>query len=79
MFILYNNEISEWIKDKERCGQRFHESTEELFGDNCQDCGSVICFSDYSTVEVSGSDRETNQRKLNENLEKVSEFLSINK
>ena len=79
MYTLYINELPEAIKDNENCTSDKHSENVELFGQNCDKCGEIICYADDASVVHASNSREENQRKLTENLDKVNNFLTENR
>ena len=61
------------------CTGKSHEKSEYLFGKNCLQCGSMVCYADDTTYAFSSKSRSRNQEMIVENMENVKNFLMANK
>ena len=77
LYIIYTNEISEAIKD-ENCSEEAHEDRTRLFGNNCDQCGTIITYADDLTYHIASEHRERNQIKMDRNLKRLQQFLNDN-
>ena len=78
IFSIYINEMPEIVKDKENCPDATHRNTEELFSENCEKCGQLVCFADDATYVTRNSKREMNQRNIDRNMSEAKKFLAAN-
>ena len=46
LYSIYLNKLPECVKEHETCGNKEHDTTEELFGENC---GCVTMYVDNAT------------------------------
>ena len=73
----FTNEMTQVVMDS-GCKNLVHLDTQKLFTPECESCGSVTLYADDATFHVSNKQREHNQNKLIENLEKLNFFLNAN-
>ena len=77
LYLIYTNELPDIVK-KDDCEKSEHLENEELFGNNCETCGIVTCFADDCTVATAKADRTENMKSMEENLEKITDYLTGN-
>ena len=77
LYSVYTNELTECTRDP-ACRNLQHLNTEKLFDENCLDCGVIDQYADDTTFTISSKQRTRNQKKLEENLERISMFLTSN-
>ena len=77
LFTIYTNEMPETIRNPE-CQDPVHQDIENLFGKNCDHCGTVVCFADDSTFVYTHKKRDQTQLALSRNLAKIKDFLNSN-
>ena len=79
IFVIYLNELPNLVKDGENCRNLRHSANKDnLFGENCPECGRIVCYLDDSTYITVSRTRTENQEKLERNLGKIAEFLTSN-
>ena len=81
LFTIFTNELSEVTKNND-CRNEEHQDDiedEELFGDDCMDCGITPAYEDDSTHLIRHKKRPANQQQLVENLQHIADFLQSNK
>ena len=78
LLIAYVNKMPETVRRLD-CRNQVHMDTEYLFGKNCLKCGTITCYTDDSNYAVSSRDRESNQVKINENMDNIKIFWQANK
>ena len=78
LYAIYMNEFPETAKEDD-CQDISHLEKDDLFSENCPECGKMLCYSDDSTVVVICSRRENLSRKLEMKLNDSAEFLTRNK
>ena len=76
LYALYTNELPIVLKQHFNC--QHVNNTQFLFGDNCQDCGIVICYADDTTLVVSSNSRTHNQSMLEQGLNTIEDYLTSN-
>ena len=79
MYTLYINELAEIANDYNRCNNDIHGTSDRLFENNCEKCGTIYCYADDSTFISTSKKREENQENINKVLDKVKEFLEANR
>ena len=77
LFSMYTNKLPS-IVNREDCTDTVHNPGEYLFGSACPNCGAVTQYADDATYLVISKDRDSNQRKITENLEVIKDFLNAN-
>ena len=60
------------------CRNVEHGKNEQLFENNCEDCGILMIYADDSTYRISSRNRNYNQQKLSENLIRIGNYLNLN-
>ena len=78
MYTIYTNEMSETINDHDTCLNEVHNRNEFLFKDECKKCGSLPSYADDSTYVCSSRNRDENQHRIREVLERIRLFLNSN-
>ena len=71
------NELPEVVKSED-CPNINHNNDDNLFGDNCYQCGIAPCYADDCTVLVTSRNQVDNKIKLNDKLGKLTEFIQSN-
>ena len=56
-----------------------HDNNQFLFGENCSNCGQIICYVDDATMVFSSHTWIENQLKLVYGLNKIDRFLTANR
>ena len=79
LYTIFINELPELSKDADNCLNIEHQAGTKLFPPNCSTCGAIPCYADDATVVHSSNSRQLNNTKLEENLNKINNFLSNNK
>ena len=77
IYAIFTNVTSE-IAKKQDCRNQSHNSTENLFGKQCDICGIITLYADDSTYVTGSRKRENNLANLNRVLENMKEFLDDN-
>ena len=77
LYIIYTNELSQAIKNK-NCTDSSHSDKSKLFGQNCNICGTLVTYADDATLHIASNSRESNKRKMIENLDNLEKFLNDN-
>ena len=77
LYSIYTNELSSIISQAYNC-QHSDGKSEFLFGNYCSQCGNITCYADDASLIFSSNSRNTNQIKLKEGLDIVSNFLFAN-
>ena len=77
-YIIFTNDLPETIFT---CEKHTTPTLAEdpVFCTHCQDCGTVCCFADDSTLSVSDPDPAILTEKLNEKYAILSDYLTTNK
>ena len=78
LYVIFINELPEVMKDSS-CQHFSHNLKENLFGENCPQCGTILCYADDATLFTASNSRPHNQTKLTEGLEKIAAFLTANR
>ena len=78
LYTLYVNEIPDIVNRYESCKNLVHNPTNELFSLNCKSCGSLPSYADDTTFVTSDRNRNTNQVRITEILEKITLVLNVN-
>ena len=78
IYSIYTNEITEITKNEEDCHEWSHQDNEDLFGQNCLNCGATTTYADDATVVVAKRTRDEIQTKLEDNLNRMTDFLESN-
>ena len=81
IYIIFTNDLPDTIFTCDQHSQPPRPPTDNspAFTTHCQDCGSVCCFADDSTLSVSAPDPDILTDKLNQKYAILSEYLSSNK
>ena len=74
LYAIYLNELPSIMKEHYNCQHETHV-TEYLFGENCPQCGNIICYADDATLIFASNSRTENQRKLVQGQNIISNFL----
>ena len=78
---MYTNELPE-IVNKLDCDNEVHDNRRHarqyLFGETCPECGQMMQYADDATYVTASKSRETNQRNIEENMDKIKSFLNAN-
>ena len=77
LYAVYMNDITEAIKD-ENCTNSTHLNKDDLFGCQCEQCGELTTYVDDSTYHIASKKRETNQEKINTNLDRIQKYMDNN-
>ena len=77
LYIIYINELPAVINDSNYTNQ-VHEVTENLFNDNCLECGSIPTYADDSTFVIATSTRNEAQDKITNNMRKIKDCMDTN-
>ena len=80
-YIIFTNDLPETIFTCQKHSQPSNPTigSRSVFTTHCQDCGSVCCFADDSTLSVSDPDPDILTEKLSEKYAVLSDYLSSNK
>ena len=78
LYLIFMNELPEAVRDDKNCENPGHLDTENLFGKECSDCGSLPVFADNGIYLVSNKNRRQNQEKLDKKFIKIKQFLRSN-
>ena len=79
LFNLFINKLPDVINDYKTCKNFAHDTTENLFNRNCRDCGCLPCYADDAVYTVASSSRRWNQQRIEEILDRLSNFLNANR
>ena len=77
LYLIYVNEMPTTIND-DLCGNSAHHNRESLFGDLCNDCGTLTVYADDSQYQVASNSRHHNQDKIDCNFWKLGDYLNAN-
>ena len=78
LFNIFVNELPDVVNDYGTCTNQVHEPSEDLFGENCLQCGCLPCYADDSVYTVANKSRELNQARIIVILERLTKFLNQN-
>ncbi len=78
LYNLYINKMVDVINDHEECKEEVHKDNRNLLKDNCKVCGILPAYVDDATYLYSSKDRDANQRRVIEILERLRRFLNSN-
>ena len=78
LYAVFTNETTEVVKNKD-CREASHLDRRNLFSNQCSTCGILSTYADDTTYTVSGNQREENQEKITQTLEKLRKHLNDNK
>ena len=56
MYLIYTNELPELIKEDD-CINSHNDAEDNLFGNNCEKCGTMACFADDCTLVIAKENR----------------------
>ena len=73
-YIIFTNDLPETIFT---CQE--HQASHQQFNTHCNECGSVCCFADDSTLSISDKSAEVVTEKLTEKYAVLSEYLISNR
>ena len=72
LYTLYTNEMTDIINEYKTSRDEVHlKETDNLFRDDCYSCGSLPSYADDTTYVCSNSDRQSNQTRIRNMLEKL--------
>ena len=80
-FTIFTNELEEVTKDV-KCRNIEHTDNvenEELFTQDCKNCGVNTAYADDSTSITNHKSRDQNQQQIAENLHKIATYLQSNR
>ena len=77
LYLLFTNELPECMKEDD-CLEPCHNSKDDLFGRNCDQCGLMPCFADDSSMIVASKKSDQNIEKMRSKLTRVTTFLQSN-
>ena len=77
LYLCYINEFPASLED-DLCVDSGHRSESVLFGTGCNDCGNLTVFADDSIYIHSSKHRTVNQEQVNENFQRIRNFLNDN-
>ena len=77
LYTLLINQLPEVVKEDD-CEEMMHDPQDNLFGTNCEKCGTVPCYADDASVIHASTNRTKNQDKLRQHLESINVFLNRN-
>ena len=69
LYILFTNDLPESIHEHIHC-------VNNTLNICCDECGSICCFADDSTITISNSDAKVLETKVNEKYKSVSEYMT---
>ena len=80
-YIIFTNDLPEAIFTCQKHYQPLNPTvgSSSVFTTHCQDCGSVCCFADDSTLSVSDTDPDILMEKMNEKYAVLSDYLISNR
>ena len=78
LYLLYTNELPEIMKNND-CTETLHNNKDNLFGQNCDNCGIMSCYADECTVMTARRKTEDNINIMRNKLTQITEFLQSNK
>ena len=76
-YIIFTNDLPESILTCQKHSGPADDNS--LFSTHCQECGSVCCFADDSTLSLSDKDPDKLTEKLTEKYALLSDYLNSNK
>ena len=77
LYSIYVNELPE-VSKEDNCRNTSHRDNENLFGENCEDCGIITGYADDLTMHIASKHRDLNQRNMTLKLRKIELFLQTN-
>ena len=75
LFSIYMNELPELAK-VENCHDPSHRKKTNLFSPNCNQCGTIPCFTDDVTYHIGTKHRNISQEKIENRMEKIKSYLN---
>ena len=79
LFNIFTNKLLDVVNDYDTCKNEVHKPAEELFGQNCLECGCLPCYADDVIYTVANPSRAWNQKRIVIILTRLSTFLNANK
>ena len=77
MYLMYINEFPAILED-DFCINQAHRDSIRLFGNECNDCGSLTVFADDSVFLHASNNRHLNQEKVTNAFQKIKDYLNSN-
>ena len=77
LYLLYTNKLPYSVED-DLCGDLCHQTTEELFGLGCKDCGELPQFADDAVYVYTSKQINLNQQKIEDSFHRLKAFLNAN-
>ena len=77
LYLVHINEMPNIVENPD-CKNQIHQNTENLFNDDCKDCGSFIMYADDGHFQFASNNRGQNQDKLDEIFWKIRNYLNAN-
>ena len=77
LFAIFSNELTEAVKNP-NCENRTHQNNENLFGQQCPDCGHLTVYADDSTFVIGNKIRNLNELALKRALNDLNSFIQDN-
>ena len=71
------NELPNITKEP-NCRNAAHNIREDLFGENCEQCGIITAYADDITMHISNTLRTKNQSDMTRKIEIIERFLHLN-
>ena len=77
LYLLYVNEFPAIVKD-DLCTNIRHRDSSKLFGQSCDNCGSIIIFADDAEFLIASNNRNWNQTRIEDRFDKIVDYLNAN-
>ena len=77
LYLTYVNEMLHVIND-DRCEDRVHQDTSQLFSNNCNNCGIMPMYADDGLYLTSSNNRNQNQDRIDDSFIRIKDFLNAN-
>ena len=78
LYTIFVNELPV-IPKEDDCKEHFHKNNDNMFGLNCEKCGTAPCYTDDASIVHVSRSRRTNQDKLRIHLDRATNFLNTNR
>ena len=79
LYNLFINEMGDIVNKYGQCEYNIHRTSEKLFSNNCNQCGTIFGYADDATYISTSNSRFQNLENIKENIRKIQDFLEANK
>ena len=77
LYLVFVNEMTSVAED-DFCKNIVHEQTEQLFSEECRECGSFPMYADDGQFQYCSNNRSKNQEMIENNFWKIKNYLNAN-